>query len=199
MFYKGEKLKGHIASATDLHGLGPKVRMELANLISHDDVKVLDVGTGSAGTAEFLARSLSKRSRIWTLDPSKEVLARATRTLAAKGLGSRIEFVHASADETGLRTGFFDYVVSVMALHHFEDLRPTTKEMVRILKASGKVLLADFKPEAADEFHFTTRHAKSDFLTPSQVARTLRGEGAKAVTHNFDFWYLVVATKSVAQ
>jgi len=194
MYYKGKKLKGHTGVRSDLHGLGPRVRAELAKRLSNDDVRVLDVGTGLAGNAEFLAGSLSKGSRIWTLDPSSEVLAKAKKTLAAKGLGSRIQFVLASADETGFRTGFFEYVISVMALHHIEDLKPTMKEMMRILKARGEILLADFKPEAADEFHFTTRHAKSDFFTPSHVARILKREGADVVTHSFDFWYLIEAT-----
>jgi ubiquinone/menaquinone biosynthesis C-methylase UbiE len=196
MFYKGERLKGPLRSRSDLHGLRPHVRRELASRFSHDDVKVLDIGTGFAGNAEFLARSLSRRSRIWTLDPSQEVLAKAKKTLAAKGLSSRIEFVRASANETGLQSGFFEYVVSVMALHHIKDLRSAMAEMIRVLKVNGKILLVDYTPEAADEFHFATRHAKSDFFASSQVADILRGEGAEVVTHYFDFWYLVEATKS---
>ena len=172
--------------------------MELAGRLSHDGVKVLDVGTGFAGNAEFLARSLSKGSKVWTLDPSREVLAKARKTLTAKGLSSRIEFVRGSASETGLESGFFEYVVSVMALHHIEDLGPAMREMMRVLKARGKILLVDYGPEAADEFHFATRHAKSDFFASSQVADILRGEGAEVMTLDYDFWYLVEATKSTA-
>jgi ubiquinone/menaquinone biosynthesis C-methylase UbiE len=198
MFYKGEKLKGYVGTPSDLHGLGPRVRMELARRLPHEDVNVLDVGTGLGGNAEFLARILSKRSRIWTIDPSREVLAEARKALSAKGLSSRIKFVRATANETGLRTGSFDCVVSVMALHHIEDLGPTMTEMIRVMKSSGKILLADFKPEAADEFRFKTRHAKSDFFTSSHVTDVLRGEGAGVVPRNFDFWYLVEATKPAA-
>jgi len=195
MFYKGKKLKGPIGSRSYLQGLGPQVRKELANRLPHDDVRALDVGTGSAGNAEFLAHFLSRGSRIWTLDPSRDVLSKARKTLAAKGLSSRIEFVRASASETGLRSGFFEYIVSVMTLHHIEDLRPTIREMMRVSKAQGKIFLADYKPEAADEFHFGFRHAKSDFFASSQVADILRDNGGEVVTQEFDFWYLVEATK----
>jgi len=198
MFYKGEKLKELMGSHGDLQGLGPHVRKELASRLPHNDVKVLDVGTGSAGNAEFLARSLSKKSRIWTLDPSPEVLAEAKKTLAAKGLSSRIEFVRADASETGLQSGFFECVVSVMTLHHIEDLRPAVGEMMRVLKAHGKILLVDYRPEAADKLHFAFKHAKSDFFTSSTVANTLGDERAWVVTQDFDFWYLVEATKSAA-
>lgn len=174
------------------------MRKELASRLPRDDVKVLDVGTGSAGNAEFLARSLSRKSRIWTLDPSPEVLAEAKKTLAAKGLSPRIEFVRAGASKTGLQSGFFECVVSVMTLHHIEDLRPAAGEMVRVLKAHGKILLVDYRPEAADKLHFAFRHAESDFFASSMVADILRGEGAGVVTHDFDSWYLIEATKSVA-
>jgi ubiquinone/menaquinone biosynthesis C-methylase UbiE len=196
MFYKGEKLKGFMGSHSDLQGLGPHVRKELASRLPHDDVKVLDVGTGSAGNAEFLARSLSKRSRIWTLDPSREVLAEGRKTLAAKGLSSRIEFVQASASETGLKGEFFEYVISVMTLHHIEDLRPAIGEMMRVLKTHGKILLVDYKPEAVDKLHFAIRHTKPDFFTSSLVTGILRDEGARVLTRDFDLWYLVEATTS---
>ncbi len=198
MFYKGEKLKGLMGSHADLQGLGPHVRKELASRLPHDDVKVLNVGTGSVENAEFLARSLSKRGRIWTLNPSQEVLAEARKTLAAKGLSSRIEFVRASANETGLQSGFFECIVSVMTLHQIEDLRPAIGEMMRVLKAHGKIFLVDYRLEAADKFHFAIRHAKSDFLASSLVADILRDERAGVVTHDFDLWYLVESTKSAA-
>lgn len=197
MFYKGEKLKVSIGSRSYLQGLGPQVRKELASHLPRDDVKVLDVGTGTARNAEFLARSLSKGSRIWTLDPSQEVLSRAKKTLASKGLGPRVEFVQASAGETGLKSEFFEYVVSVMTLHHIEDLRPAIEEMMRVLKVHGKILLADYKPEAADEFRFGFRHEKSDFFALSIVADILSGEGADVATQGFESWYLVEGTKSL--
>jgi ubiquinone/menaquinone biosynthesis C-methylase UbiE len=198
MFYKGEKLKELMGSHLDLQGLGPHVKKVLTSRLPHDDVKVLDVGTGSAGNAEFLARFLSKKSRIWTLDPSPEVLAEARKTLAAKGLDSKIKFVRADASETGLQSGFFECVVSVMTLHHIEDLRPAVAEMVRVLKGDGKILLVDYKPEAAGKLHFAFRHAESDFFASSMVADILRSERAGVVAHDFDFWYLVEGTKSVA-
>ena len=198
MFYKGEKLKELMGSHLDLQGLGPDVRKELASRLPHDDVKVLDVGTGSAGNAEFLARSLSKKSRIWTLDPSPEVLVEAKKRLAAKGLNSKIEFVRADASETGLQSGFFECVVSVMTLHHIEDLRPAAREMMRVLKAHGKILLVDYRSEVASKLHFAFRHAESYFFASSMVADILRSEGAGVVTHDFDSWYLIEATKSVA-
>ena len=198
MFYKGEKLRELMGSYPDLQGLGQHVRKELAGRLPHDDVKVLDVGTGSAGNAAFLARFLSKKSRIWTLDPSPEVLAEAKKILAAEGLSSRIEFVRADAKKTGLQSEFFGCVVSVMTLHHIKDLGPAVKEMMRVLKMHGKILLVDYRPEAANRLHFAFRHAESDFFASSMVADVLKGEGTGVVTRDFDSWYLVEATKSVA-
>lgn len=174
------------------------MRRELASRLTECDVKVLDVGTGSAGNVEFLVRHLSKRSRIWTLDPSQEVLAEAKKTLAGKELSHRVEFVQTSANKTGLQSGFFEYVVSVMTLHHIKDLRPAIVEMMRVLKAHGRIFLVDYSPAAAEKLLFATRHTKSDFFASSLVAEILRSEGAVVLTCDFGLWYLVEAAKPSA-
>ena len=163
--------------------------------LPRDDVKVMDVGTGSAGNVEFLARVLSSGSRIWTLDPSEDILRGARETLTSNGLGSKVEFIRGNADKIDLEDGFFDRVVSVMTLHHIGELRPAVKEMLRVLKARGKMLLVDYRPAAADRFQFATRHARSDFFESAQVGSILKSEGASARAYDFDSWFLIDGTK----
>ena len=73
--YKGEKMA--LASRnSDLHGYGEAIRGELGRRIPRGKkLKVLDVGTGFGINVAFLAGWLSKGSAVWTVDPSKEVLA----------------------------------------------------------------------------------------------------------------------------
>ena len=60
---------------SDFHGYGGKIRKELAvHIPKNRNVKVLDVGTGFGSTTGFLAKHLSKGSKVWTIDPSKEIL-----------------------------------------------------------------------------------------------------------------------------
>ena len=195
LFYKGEKLEGYFGSASDYHGLGPQIRRELMIRLPTDNVRVLDVGTGSAGNVEFLTRVLSSRSRIWTLDPSQDVIGRAKEILSSNGLDSKIEFIWGNADKIDLQDGFFDRVVSVMTLHHIGELGPAVREMLRVLKAHGKLLLVDYGPVAADRFQFLTRHTKSDFFDSKQVDLIVKSEGATVKTYDFDSWFLVEGTK----
>src|SRR5579883_2480920 len=119
---------------SDLHGFGEVIRGELSEHIPRDEsLDVLDVGTGFGISIEFLARRLSKRSVIWTVDPSREVLARA-KEATDKSLAGRLRFAVASAEKLAFEDESFDIVVSVMVLHHIEKLQPALAEMARVLK-----------------------------------------------------------------
>jgi SAM-dependent methyltransferase len=196
MFYKGREVKALGRHNSDLHGFGDKVRNELSTRIPRDrDVRVLDVGTGFATTAEFLARTLSKESRIWTLDPSPTVLKKARAAMKAKGLDSRVEFIRGSMDRVDLPDEFFDFLVSVMTLHHMKELHTPIGEMARVLGNRGRVLLVDYSPEAAHELEFRVEHREKDFFQASDVAATLNEEGFRTKTSDFGLWYLVEGTR----
>jgi ubiquinone/menaquinone biosynthesis C-methylase UbiE len=194
LFYKGGKL-AHSSPNTDLHGYGEGIRKQVGRRIPRDKkLKVLDVGTGFGINVAFLARWVSKGSTIWTVDPSKEVLTDVEAMLRGESAG-RVRFSEASADDLGFGDGFFDFVVSVMVLHHIEKLQPALKEMVRVLKPGGMLIVVDYKPHASHELEFRTRHEESDFFKPAAVLRGIRKFGAIAGASDFGMWYLVEAEK----
>jgi len=197
LFYKGGKMVAASAN-TDLHGYGEEIRRELKRRIPRGrKLKVLDVGTGFGINVAFLAQWLSKGSGIWTVDPSKEVLTDVEATLAKEAAG-RISFVEASADDLDFADGFFDLVVSVMVLHHIEKLQPALKEMARVLKPGGTLVIVDYKPEASHELEFRTRHEEPDFFRPEAVAKAMGRLGLEGRPSDFGLWYLVDAKKGRA-
>ncbi len=194
MFYKGKEVKGLGRGNSDLHGFGGQVREELSEHIPTDKgLKVLEVGTGFANTTAFLARTLPAEGRVWTLDPSAGVLRKAKKSLKALGLDSRVEFVHGSIDRTDFQDGYFDIVISVMTLHHLEDLHRALSEMTRVVSAHGSILLVDYGPRATHELKFRLEHRESDFFSPRDVVTALRGQGFAASSLDFGLWYLVKA------
>jgi len=195
LFYKGKRMKKTPSPGADLQGFGYDVRGELASRIPHGDIKVLDVGTGFAGNAEFLAKTLSDGSRIWTLDPSAEVLTKARETLEAQGLGRRVEFVKGSIERVDLSGESFDLVISVMALHHMKSLQAALDGMSRVVRGGGKVLLADFSPEAARKLKFGGLHKAADFFSAEAVKSALRGRMRTSRAWDFGLWYIIEATK----
>ena len=194
MFYKGGKMVA-ASPNTDLHGYGEEIRKELGSRITRNKkLKVLDVGTGFGINVAFLARWLSKGSAIWTVDPSKEVLSEVKAALDREN-ARLVRFVAATADDLEFGDGFFDVVVSVMVLHHIEKLQPALKEMARVLRPGGKMVVVDYRPEASHELEFKTRHEEADFFTPGAVVKGIGRLGMTGRPSDFGIWYLVEAKK----
>ncbi|MDA4118464.1 MAG: class I SAM-dependent methyltransferase [Thaumarchaeota archaeon] len=194
MYYKGEKM-GETSSNTDLHGFGPQIRSELAARIPFDrKLRVLDVGTGFGLNVGFLTGHLSRSSKIWTVDPSSEVLDKVKSDLGRKA-ASTVEFVKASADRLDFENGFFDFAVSVMVMHHIDSIEPVLEELVRVVKGGGGLFIVDFYPKAARTLEFQTRHKERDFFEPATIKKQLTKAATDVKTVDFGLWYLVEATK----
>jgi ubiquinone/menaquinone biosynthesis C-methylase UbiE len=198
LYYKGEKMEGGPARDTDFHGHGEAIRGRLSQLISQDaDVRVLDIGTGMGSTSRFLLEHLSKKSRIWSLDPSEDVIAQAESTLTAekKENRRRIRFVQGTADDLKFDDDFFGLVVSVMVMHHIEDMNESIAEMSRVLKQGGRLIVIDYSPEA-HTLDFQSRHAEEDFFTSASIAEAARQSRLRPRVEDHGKWYLVDATKA---
>lgn len=196
MFYKGGKMAA-TSRNTDLHGYGEAIRSELGRRIPRGKkLKVLDVGTGFGINVAFLAGWLSKGSAVWTVDPSKEVLTDVKAALD-KERARLVRFAVATADDLDFGDGFFDVVVSVMVLHHIEKLQPALKEMARVLKPGGTLVVVDYKPEASQLLEFRTRHEEADFFGPAAVVKGVGRLGMVGRPSDFGVWYLVEAKKEM--
>lgn len=196
LYYKGEKLDAGHMQDTDFHGYGSLIMERLTEIIPADeDLHVLDIGTGMASTARFLLQHLSKGSRVWSLDPSEEVLSRARGVIAAEDR-KRIKFLRGSADDLKFEGRSFDIVVSVMVTHHMEEVGKSIAEMSRVLKRGGRLIIVDYSPEA-HVLDFRSRHAKEDFVKSSTISTAMKGARLKPHIENHAKWYLVQATKSM--
>jgi SAM-dependent methyltransferase len=100
--------------------------------------RLLDLGTGT-GT---LARGFAQRGcRVTGLDPSASMLEQARELAAEEGLG--VEYVHASAEATGLPDASFDVVTAGQCWHWFKrDV--AAKEAMRVLRPNGVLVIGHF-------------------------------------------------------
>ena len=101
-------------------------------------LRILDVGCGDGVLATRLARS---GARVTGIDDSAEMLAAARRRAKAASLG--IDLVEGDAGDLPFPAGHFDCVVSVATLCFVDDPRPTIREMVRVLKPGGTLILGE--------------------------------------------------------
>ncbi|KAK2077149.1 hypothetical protein QBZ16_004783 [Prototheca wickerhamii] len=100
----------------------------------------IDIGCGVGGSSRhILERYPGSRMTGITLSPVQA--ARAGELTAQAGLGSRAEFQVADALDQPFESGRFDLVWSLESGEHMPDKERFVREMVRVGKPGGKVVL----------------------------------------------------------
>lgn len=106
-------------------------------------MKVLDVGCGTG----IFSMKLAERGCIVTgIDVSEEMLAVAQRKVAEKKLS--ISFLKMNATELAFEDGAFDVVLAMAAVEFIEDTDRAMKEMFRVVKDCGQVLIGTINADS---------------------------------------------------
>jgi len=119
---------------------------------------VLDLGTGMGVMARELARH---NLHVESVDLSAEDQEVAASLTEGTGLESAVSFTPADGAALPFPDGAFASAVSFNVLHHLEVGAPVLREIVRVVRPGGVVVLADFSREGFDF-----------------AARVLEGEGS---------------------
>jgi len=145
------------------------------------DERVLDVGCGRGAVLMLVAQRLPRGRAtgidLWQVqDQSGNSLDAAQRNALAEGVMERVELQTADMRKLPFPDSSFELIVSSLAIHNVPDAEgraTAVKEIARVLKPGGRVLLADFK--------FTADYAKS--LSEAGLSEVqARGLGLR-------FWY----------
>ncbi len=111
--------------------------------------RVLDVGTGPGHVPVLLCERLLT-ARVVAVDAACTMLAHARRHRARSAHGVRIDLVRADAKSLPFADASFDAVVSNTILHHIPDPMDMLREVARVLKPAGALLVRDlFRPATA--------------------------------------------------
>ena len=121
-------------------------RKKIMELIPDEDSKVLDLCCGTMSNSIELA-SKKQKLQVTGLDLSKEMLAIATDKINELQL-TNVNTVLGDATYTRFPDGHFDYVILGLVLHETtEELnRKILKEVHRILKPVGKLIILEWEP-----------------------------------------------------
>lgn len=115
---------------------------EMLSLVTLEgDEIVLDVGTGTGLLAEILAEKL-KEGAIFGVDQSPAMLRVAQEKVVQKKLHNYY-LLKCPAEELVFRDALFDLAFCVRALHHFADPAMALKELNRVLKGEGKLVMCE--------------------------------------------------------
>jgi 2-polyprenyl-3-methyl-5-hydroxy-6-metoxy-1,4-benzoquinol methylase len=108
-----------------------------AQLIGNE--RVLDIATGPGYIAEAFARAARE---VVGVDLTDAMLAIAKERTAQRGI-SNISFRAADAQHLPFTNGQFDVVVCRLALHHLQQPLFVMREMARVCRVGGAVLIED--------------------------------------------------------
>ncbi|MDQ3671226.1 MAG: methyltransferase domain-containing protein [Actinomycetota bacterium] len=102
----------------------------------------LDAGCGDGRYLAALALLGPPPERIVGVDIAESILGTARRATAAAAAGYEPELVRANLERLPLGDGEFDVVVSVQVLEHLIDPGAGLKELARVLRPGGTLLLS---------------------------------------------------------
>ena len=115
---------------------------------------VADIGAGTG----YLALELAKKAgKVLAVDNSSQMLAIAKEEAVKAGLRN-IEFLEGDAADLPLPAKSVNLVVANMLLHHVNDPLQVIREMYRILKPEGRIVITD----SEEHQHNWLRQEKSD-------------------------------------
>lgn len=105
--------------------------------------RVLDIGCGPGYFARMLAQTVGPKGFVVGIDAAPEMIDYAGRKARAL---PNCRFQSGTADSLAFPDASFDVVVSSLMMHHIpDDLRlQTVREMRRVLRPRGTLVLADF-------------------------------------------------------
>lgn len=123
---------------------------------------VLDVGCGNGASLNQIA-SMVGSGLAAGVDHSPVMCRRALKNNMELITDGRVQIAHGQSDNLPYESGFFDAVVSVHTLYFWNPAEPHLREIARVLRAGGKLVLA-FRP--------TTDASTSDFPTSVYTFRS---------------------------
>ena len=126
--------------------------------------RLLDVGTGAGHTAFAFAPLVAE---VEALDLTQEMLDQVERGARERGL-SNIHCQLGDAEDLPYPDDAFDVVTSRLCAHHFQDVPSFVREVARVLRPNGTLLLMDsMAPE--DAVHDTFFNAFELLRDPSHA------------------------------
>ena len=109
--------------------------------------KVLDVATGTADVA-LMTHKMLNPEKIIGIDISEGMLELGRQKISKLGLNNRIELYKGDSENIVFEDNSFDAITVAFGVRNFEHLEKGLKEMLRVLKPGGKLVILEFsKPK----------------------------------------------------
>jgi demethylmenaquinone methyltransferase/2-methoxy-6-polyprenyl-1,4-benzoquinol methylase len=108
--------------------------------------KILDVATGT-GDLALEAMKLNP-DQIIGLDIAEQMLVYGREKIAAKGWSDKIQMIKGDSEELPFADNNFDAITVAFGVRNFQNLAKGLKEMNRVLKPGGRLVVLEFSKPA---------------------------------------------------
>jgi len=158
----------------------PEMMERLAHLVAQFQLqkgaKILDAGAGTGGIIPFLLQAVGPAGSIWAIDYAEEMVRIGKEKVRNK---SQVLFECAAVESLPFENDFFDHVVCFGAFPHFEDKPRALKEMNRVLKVHGTLIIAHaLSSQEIKNHHQNCDPVSQDFLPEeAQMKEMLENTG----------------------
>jgi len=104
---------------------------------------ILDVATGTADLTVEINRQLNPK-QIIGMDLSNKMLEVGRKKIAKKGLTNLIRLDQGDSENLQYEDNTFDVATAAFGVRNFEDLNAGLKEINRVLKKNGQIVVLEF-------------------------------------------------------
>ncbi|MEO6655361.1 MAG: methyltransferase domain-containing protein [Pyrinomonadaceae bacterium] len=120
----------------------PLAERLLAHARIKDSDSVLDIGTGTGVVALRAAQNIGPRGKVYGIDLSEGMLEAAAAKALDLSVAEKVQFIRMDAEELSFDAESFDVVVSLFALLHFPDPLTALREIFRVTRRGGRLVVA---------------------------------------------------------
>jgi ubiquinone/menaquinone biosynthesis C-methylase UbiE len=106
-----------------------------------ESLKIIDIGCGTGFVAHIISQHISDKDQLICYDLSLPMLREAKRKLGPTP-ACRVDYIVGEAHYLPIRSHTIDLITINALLHHLDDCAPLLKEVDRLLKSGGYIVLA---------------------------------------------------------
>jgi len=117
-------------------------RWGLSHISINKDDTILDIGCGGGRTVNTLAK-IAAEGKVYGIDYSEVSVAVSTSINKKLIDAGRVRILHASVDSLPFPDDMFNLVIAVESCHFWPDLVNNLKEIRRVLKPGGSVIIVN--------------------------------------------------------
>ena len=164
------------------------------------DFLILDVGCGGGKTLSLLAL-MAPNGKVYGIDYSVEMVKYSKKVNKKLVAQNRVEIIEGSVEKISFRDIFFDLVTAFETYYFWNSLPDTLKEIWRVLKPAGKLLLVN---EMVQDGVYEVTNAKLieethvRLIPLEKIKKIMQSVGfldVKVFAYNGSAWNAVVAQK----